>query len=518
MNIQPLATTRRPVSAVGTTSLVLALIAVGGQTIARAQGGRAANQRAPQAPGTPNNLSPYGMPRFGGWYSPYPVKDPTGDDRAVVASWVYRAVLNEWVQRTARMARPGQAAPDAEARSNLDLTERLGLWSLRWHEAQDNAARSRPARYQAMADHLGRMSALEDGRFLRETGQATAAPVGPKPPRESAEVARFFRPVDEWDIDRIIPTLLQSERPLNPQGVAVTPAQQVEIAERVYHVILDKAVDRILTSPREGERPPENSAIFDARLAERLGFWSDLWRQSQDIAARDRPARSPAIGDRSARVPAAVARTADPGNPVETMRSHIERMGELENGQFMVDALKRAGRSAPEPVDMTRFREFAEVVRFFRIEAEARLPGPLKPRGTDITESGQAATAGRMYRVILDEAARRYREAPHAGEAPADVPLVFDSRLAERLAAWSIRWARAQIRADLRRVAQFNAVRSHVERMASLEDRRSFHDALERAGPRIDGVAAPALPREFADVAKFFRLEALWDLAQIKSR
>ena len=125
-----------------------------------------------------------------------------------------------------------------------------------------------------------------------------------------------------------------------------------------------------------------------------------------------RPWRSPAVGDRSARVPSAGARAAGPGGRTATMRSHIERMSELENGRFVDDALKRAGRSAAQPVDMTRFREFAEVVRFFRIEAESRLPGASRPKGTDVTDSGQAATAGRIYRAILDEAARRYREAP----------------------------------------------------------------------------------------------------------
>ena len=137
------------------------------------------------------------------------------------------------------------------------------------------------------------------GVSWRETGQATGGPAGPKPPRGSAEVARFFRPIDEWDIDRIIPTLLQSERPLNPLGVAVTPAEQVEIADRVYHAILDDAVDRFLASPRAA-RHADDVAIFDALLAERLGFWSDLWRQSQDVAARDPSWRSLAVGDRSA--------------------------------------------------------------------------------------------------------------------------------------------------------------------------------------------------------------------------
>ena len=56
-------------------------------------------------------------------------------------------------------------------------------------------------------------------------------------------------------------------------------------------------------------------------------------------------------------------------------------MRELENGRFVDDALKRAGRSAAQPVDMTRFREFAEVVRFFRIEAETQLPGASQAEG-----------------------------------------------------------------------------------------------------------------------------------------
>jgi hypothetical protein len=33
-------------------------------------------------------------------------------------------------------------------------------------------------------------------------------------------VSRFFRPTVEWDIDRIIPTPLQSGRPLNSQAVS----------------------------------------------------------------------------------------------------------------------------------------------------------------------------------------------------------------------------------------------------------------------------------------------------------
>jgi hypothetical protein len=517
MNDRILAPTRRHASNVGIKVLVLALIAVGGQTIARAQAGRAVNQRPPQAPGTPSSLSPYGMPRFGGWYSPYPVKDPTADERAVVAGRVYRALVDESARTAATTPPAGGAAPRVEVRFSLELIERLGQWSLRWHEAQDNAAKTRAARYQAMSDHLRRMSALEDGRIFRETGE-TEGPARPKPPRELAEAARFFRPIDQWDIDRIIPTLLQSERPLNTQGVAVTAGEQVEIADRVYHLMLDEAVNQFLAPPRVRETRPDKAAVLDAQVAERLGFWSDLWRQSQDAAARDPSPRLRVVGDRSARLPSVAARKAGPVDPAATLRSHIERMSELETGRFVDVALKRTGRSAAQPADMTQFREFAEFARFFRVEAESQRPGASRPKGTDVTESGQVATASRIYRANLDGAAHRYLDAPREGEPPADIRLVFDPRLAERLAAWSSRWTRAQIRANPSRESQFNAIRSHIERMTSLEDGRSFRDALDRTGHRAAGATAPELSREFADVARFFRLEALWDLAQVRSR
>ena len=50
--------------------------------------------------------------------------------------------------------------------------------------------------------------------------------------------------------------------------------------------------------------------------------------------------------------------------------------------------------------------------------------------------------------------------------------------------------------------------------MASLEDGRSLHDAMIRVG----GPAATATPREFAEVARYFRLEALWELEILRSR
>jgi hypothetical protein len=182
------------------------------------------------------------------------------------------------------------------------------------------------------------------------------------------------------------------------------------------------------------------------------------------------------------------------------------------------DALRRAGRSTAQPIEMKRFPEFAQVARFFRLEAETGLTGASRPQGSDTTESSQAETAGRMYRAILDGAAQRYREAPRAGGAAPDVRLIFDPRLAGRLGAWSARWARAEIRTDSSRLSSFAAVRLHVERMTSLEDGRSLRDALERAGLHTAALALLPTPREFADVARFFHLEALWELEQLRSR
>ncbi len=499
MYVRYLAASRGRATAIGITMLVVAFIGADGRTTAHAQGGRAVNQRPPQAPVTPGNAN------LRGRHGPDPVKDPTAAERAEVAGRVYRAVLDEWVQRPTTTSGLGGGPPDPEAGSRLEVAERLGSWSLRWQEAQDNAARSLAARYQSLSDHLRRLSALEDGRSPGETGRAAGGPVEPIPPRASAEVARFFRPIDQWGIDRIVPSPNQSERPLNPLGVAVTPAEQVEIAGRVYHAILDEAVDRFLAASRPGETPRDEKVIFDVLLAERLGSWSDLWRQSQDVAARAPSSRS-----------SAAERLAGASRRAEAMRSHVERMRELEDGRFVVDALKRAGRPVAPPADMTRFREFVEVARFFRIEAEDRLPGASRSKGAGVTNSGQAETAGRIYRTILDGAARQYRESPRTGGGLADARLVFDPRLAERLAAWSVRRARAG--ADPGRASQLAAVRSHLERMSDLEAGRSLHEAFERAGPLADGLAAPSPPREFADVARYFRLEALWEMEQIRSR
>ncbi len=412
----------------------------------------------------------------------------------MIAGRAYRTVLDGWVQRATTPPRPGGGPPDDAALFSLELAERLGRWSLRWQEAQDNAAKSLAGRYQALSDHLGRMSSLEEGRSVREAVKPAGRPVESKPPRSFAEIARFFRPVDERGIDRVVPELVDFERPLNPRGIAVTPAERVEIAGRIYRAILDEAVDRFLASPRAGGGRLDEGAIFDALLAERLGDWSDLWRQAQDAADMDLDSRLAAARNGSARLALAGARLADPDSRPATVQSHVERMRALESGRFLDDTLKRAGRPAVEPVDMNRLREFADVARFFRIEAESQLPKASRPNGTDVTASSRAAAAARIYQAILDGAARQYREMPRAGGAPPDARLVFDPCLAERLGSWSIRWAHAQAAWARERSLRFAAVRSHIERMASLEDGRSLRDALAPAGASHRQVRRPGTP------------------------
>ncbi len=66
--------------------------------------------------------------------------------------------------------------------------------------------------------------------------------------------------------------------------------------------------------------------------------------------------------------------------------------------------------------------------------------------------------------------------------------------------------------------ARFAADRSHLERMTALEDGRALHDALTRASPSGGRSDPSPPPREFAEVARFFRLEARWELELIRSR
>ena len=213
----------------------------------------------------------------------------------MIAGQVYRIVLDGWVQRAMTPPRPGDGQSDEDALFSLVLAERSGRWSLRWQEAQDNAAKSLASRYQALSDHLDRMNALEGGRLLGAAGKAVVAAGRsdePKPPHLVAEIARFFRPVDEPGIDRVVPQLVEDERPLKSPGIAVTPAERVQIAGRVYRTILDEAVDRYLASSRAGAARPADGAIFDVRLAERLGDWSVLWSQAEDDAATALAART----------------------------------------------------------------------------------------------------------------------------------------------------------------------------------------------------------------------------------
>jgi hypothetical protein len=495
------------------------LIPVGGSTIARAQHGQGGNALPAQGLGSRYSLHPDRVSPPEGRYWPIPVRDATAGERAVVAARVYRAILGEWVRSAKEEPRRGGAAPNGEASPDLEPIERLGLWSLRWQEAQDNAAKSLAGRYEAMWGHLARMSGLEEGHEAVGAGQEPGGPVGPKPTRSLADVARFFRPIDELTIDRIIFTQLESERPLNSKAAAITPAEQVEIAERTYHAIVDEAVGRFLARGRGYVARNDAAPIFDGVLAERLGLWSDLWWQTEEVVARARPVRPLTFADGSARSPTAMARLPGPRPFFAATQSHVERMRLLETGRFVNGLPERPGQPAAGPINMARFSEFVEVARFLRIDAENWLPDDSRPEDPDATDpTGHAAVAGKTYRAIFNGAARRSGKARHAGDAPADVHSRFDARLAERLAAWSIRWARAEIRASASRAAQFNAVRAHVERMTSLEDGRAFREANERADSGAPGAAAVAPPREFTDVASFFRLQAMWDLDQIRSR
>jgi hypothetical protein len=486
------------------------------------QHGAAGTHGRPAQPfGNSLGSNPYSAAYGQGRYTPYPVKDPTAAERVAVAGRIYSTTLDGWVKQM--MAPPGpRAGPlDESALVGAEIAERLGHWSLRWQEAQDNAAKSLAGRYEALADHLRRMSSLEDGACIRESagpnGSQKARPVESKPPRLVAEIARYFRPVDERGIDRVVPEIVEYERPLNPLGVLVTAAERAGIAGRAYESILDAAVDQFAATARAGDARRDRGLIFDAALAERLAFWSDMWRKSQDEAATDTPARLTGARNGPARLALAGERLSRTGALAATLRAHIDRMRALETGRFLDAALKREGRPAGERLDMTRFHDFAAVAGFFRIEAESQLSELSRPASNDaMTAAGRAAVAGQMYQDVLDEAARRYATLRRAGGATALAASVFDLRLAERLGSWSIRWARAQAGAGPD--ARFHAVRSHVERMAALADGRAVRDAVARADPRLGAPDAPTPPPEFADVTRFFRLEARWELELIRSR
>jgi hypothetical protein len=479
--------------AVGMALFVCAFLGPDGGTTACAQRGG----HAPAKGGPINDrLRGSGSTSIVGRYWPDPVKDPTALERGAVAARIYRGILDELNQRA--VPKPGAVAgpPFVDARTLFEFSERLGTWSLRWQQAQDNAAKTRAARYQSMWDHFARMAALEEGRDI--------APAEPRAARYSAEIARFFRPIARSRFDMIVDMQDPSELRLNTTGVRVTPAERVEIAGRIYREILDEAAERFQIVAR-GVRPPAEDRLFvDAALAERLGLWSELWAQSDfALEVKKPPARSPAAL-----------------NPFAWVKMHIARMTDLEKGRLKADVGNGAGRRDPPPgdIDMTVFPEFVEIARFFRIEAESELPGASLVREVGVTPSSQTATAGRFYQDLIDGAARLVVKHARAAGRPADPRGVFDAHLSERLAAWSSREARARMRADASPSGRFYAVRSHIERMASLADGRALREALKRAGFDIAVPAEDVPPRDFGDVARFFRLEALWELELVRVR
>ena len=158
------------------------------------------------------------------------------------------------------------------------------------------------------------MSSLEDGRFLRGAGKAAgfrpddrasrSRPAGsPRSPGSSGRLTSRHRP-------GCSPARRERATTQSP-GLAVTPAERVEIAGRVYRAILDEAVDRYLASSRAGAGRPADGAIFDALLAERLGDWSDLWRQAEDDAVMARMHGPSAAGGPAVPGRGQVARRAD---------------------------------------------------------------------------------------------------------------------------------------------------------------------------------------------------------------
>jgi hypothetical protein len=142
----------------------------------------------------------------------------------------------------------------------------------------------------------------------------------------------------------IAPVIRNSIGPVPP--LDHTASERAEVAGRIYRAVLRGEARRYLSPPRAGEPPPDVPAVFDARLAERLGEWSLRWME----AARN-------AGGRAARF--------------EAVRAHLERMRGLESGQSVQAALREAGRPDDGPLGVTRLGEFIEVARYFRLDAES---------------------------------------------------------------------------------------------------------------------------------------------------
>src|SRR5262249_29904920 len=138
----------------------------------------------------------------------------------------------------------------------------------------------------------------------------------------------------------VTPGIRGSIGPVPP--LDTTASERAEVAGRVYRAILRGEARRFLA------QPPDAPAVFDARLAERLGEWSLRWMEAARNG-RGRAARFDAV------------------------RAHLERMRGLESGRALRDALEEAGVPADRPLDSTKLGEFAEVAQFFRLDAESRL-------------------------------------------------------------------------------------------------------------------------------------------------
>jgi hypothetical protein len=502
--------------------LAVAFLATASAAHASPQHAAGSGNALPAQPIINLGSNPYSAAFGAGRYSPYSVKDSTAAERAVVASYVYWSILDELVKRVETARDRPEAASSERTLETLELGERLGRWSLRWREAQDHAAKSLAGRQEALSEHLGRMSALEEGRFLRgaikSRERLDAQKVSWKPPALFAEIARFFRPVDAGRIDGIVPEIVNFERPLSPLGVGITAAQRAEIAGRVYHAILDGAVDRFVSRQRAGEASHEVAAIFDAPLAERLANWSEMWRQAEDDAETDRSMRLASARNGSARPALAGTIVARPERLTANLRSHVERMRTLETGHFLDEAIKRAGRPANKPLDLARIGEFVAASSFFRIAAESQVPGASMVMGKDMMASTMSTAARQIYDATLDHAVQRYLALLSQGAARPDARSVFDTGLAERLGEWSVRRGRIEAGAAEGLDSRFAAARSHFERMAALENGGAWHDRLAQAGLTSGAAGASSTPREFADVARYFRLEARWELELVRSR
>ena len=135
----------------------------------------------------------------------------------------------------------------------------------------------------------------------------------------------------------------------------------------------------------------------------------------------------------------------------------------------MDDALKRAGRSAAQPVDMPRFREFVEVVRFFRIEAESRLrarrgrtaptsqtPARPRPQAGFIARSWTGRHAGTGRRLArarrlpmsasssIPGSRNASRHGPSAGHEPRSAPTRAVTHSSMRSGRTSSGWRRSR--------------------------------------------------------------------------